>query len=85
MRTISRKISFYKKGKIDETFFRSDEIITPRCQDNYLRFARGEAQLTIAQTCRQVWCDIFIGKRLSFRSAYECRSKDLNALEILPS
>ena len=44
--SISWKIGFERKGKIDvKTFFRPDEIKTP--QDNYLRFDKREAQLTL--------------------------------------
>ena len=39
MRSVSCKISFERKGKIDEeTFFQPDEIKTPRCKDKYLQY-----------------------------------------------
>jgi len=87
---VQLKNSLEKKGKInkdrgDFNFLRTDEIKTPRCQDNYLRFVKGEAQLTLCANMLAKWFHIFIGERLLFRSVYAFRSKGPNALEILPS
>ena len=65
------------KAKYDlKTFFQSDEIKTPtRCQDNYLRFDRGKAQLTPYNSANMSTSMVSnstcfcIGKQLSFSTS----------------
>ena len=77
MHPISWKISFEKKAKIwFGNFFRSDEIKTPRCQDNYLRLTEGRLNLPpynnstnmpTRMVSNSAW--FYVGKRLSLSTS----------------